>query len=293
MLYLDENNLFQEYISRFPLASRVLSNEILNNKLSHAYLFYGNDLDSIFNFSCLFAKIILCKSKTGDDNCNSCKLFTGSNFVKPKLDKDNIKYYMNNHVDFIVWEAQDKKKFITIEQVRDIISENNKHPILSDKKVLFLNDISKLKLEGANALLKTLEEANHFIIIILTVNSLDNVLNTILSRCQIISLNNNSINQSNIKIDFDKYLTDSYSKIYDLINEITLLTREEQIELLKNIQIAIWKKEIGNNFLNINNVINIIEKIDFYIKCLDNSVSSRNIIENFLTDLYKARISRY
>lgn len=281
--------MFEDFSNKFPLASKILANKISSNKLAHAYLFYGNDLNSIFNFSCIFSKIILCKSKTGKDNCNSCKLFSNNEFIKPKLDKDNIKYFMNNHMDFPIWEVQDKKKFLTIEQVRDMINENNKYPILSDKKVLLLNDISKLKIEGANALLKTLEEPNHFIIIILTVNSLDNVLNTILSRCQILPLNNNAIDKNNIDIDLNKYLPDSYSKIYELTNEISLLSKPEQIELLKNIQLGIWEKEVNNNFLDINNTKNFIDKIDFYIKCFDNSVSSKNIIENLLIDLYKIR----
>lgn len=58
----------------------------------------------------------------------------------------------------------------------------------NEKTAIVIEDIDKVTIEAANAFLKNLEEPNQNLIYILTASNLDNVLPTIISRCEIISV---------------------------------------------------------------------------------------------------------
>ncbi|WP_238948279.1 DNA polymerase III subunit delta' [Clostridium sp. YIM B02569] len=75
-----------------------------------------------------------------------------------------------------------------VDDVRNIISEVNKKPYEGDKKVLILYKCDKLTVQAQNALLKTIEEPPRGVHLILLSDSLEVILDTIKSRCQIYRL---------------------------------------------------------------------------------------------------------
>ena len=92
----------------------------------------------------------------------------------------------DNYVDIINYKTSENT--FKIANVRELISEVNKKPYEADKKVIILYDGQKMTTEAQNALLKTIEEPPSGVYIIILTTSLELLLDTIKSRCQISKL---------------------------------------------------------------------------------------------------------
>ena len=83
---------------------------------------------------------------------------------------------------------QAEKNTIQIEQVRNLQTDAAIAPLEGKRKVFIIREIERATPPAANALLKTLEEPPSHVVLLLTSNRRDQVLPTVLSRCQIIGL---------------------------------------------------------------------------------------------------------
>lgn len=102
------------------------------------------------------------------------------------------------YVDIIQWKADNGKKSLGIESIIDLIEEINKKPYEGDKKVIIIYKANTMTVQAQNAFLKTIEEPPAGVYIILLTESLEDILDTIKSRCQNHSLrrlNHNDIRQ--------------------------------------------------------------------------------------------------
>jgi DNA polymerase III gamma/tau subunit len=77
---------------------------------------------------------------------------------------------------------------IGIKDVKDLIRQISKTPQFSAYTVCVIHQGNLMTLEAQNSLLKTLEEPPKHCLIIIEASSIDNFLPTIISRCQLISL---------------------------------------------------------------------------------------------------------
>ncbi|MGL5575100.1 MAG: DNA polymerase III subunit delta' [Sarcina sp.] len=91
-----------------------------------------------------------------------------------------------SYVDIIDYKTTESS--FKISHVRELVSEVNKKPYEGDKKVIILYDGQKMTTEAQNALLKTIEEPPNGVYIIILTTSLELILDTIKSRCQICKL---------------------------------------------------------------------------------------------------------
>lgn len=91
-----------------------------------------------------------------------------------------------------------------VDDVRSIINEVNKKPYEGEKKVLILYKCDKLTVQAQNALLKTIEEPPKGVYLILLSDSLEVILDTIKSRCQIYKLT--PLNREEISV----YINEKY-----------------------------------------------------------------------------------
>lgn len=91
-----------------------------------------------------------------------------------------------NYVDIINYRA--KKASFGVDEARDIIEEVTKKPYEGDRKVIIIHGGSTLTVQAQNALLKTIEEPPIGVYIIILSESLELMLETIKSRCQIYKL---------------------------------------------------------------------------------------------------------
>ncbi|GHT27186.1 ATPase AAA [Planctomycetales bacterium] len=159
-----------------------------------SYLFVGPSGIGKRHFALTLAKGFLCKSNNNDKitpcgECESCKLFG-----PPEKDLFAEVPFASPHPDFFYICKPESTSFIPVE----LITGGSKHrgesglcylisrsPFMGNGKVAIIDDADCFNQEGANALLKTLEEPPDDSIIILIGTSAAKQLPTIRSRCQI------------------------------------------------------------------------------------------------------------
>ena len=148
-------------------AIETLKREITNNTISHSYIFEGEEGLGKKQVALSFAKTLLCKEQN-QDPCNKCTSCT--------------KFESGNHPDLFIIEPE--KGLIKKGIVEELIKKVSTAPFESLRKVFIIDDSHLMNKEGMNALLKTLEEPPEYINIILITANVNQMLPTILSRCQ-------------------------------------------------------------------------------------------------------------
>ena len=151
-------------------ARLILSKSLRSNRIAHAFLFRGPDGVGKTRFAMNMAKALNCREQGPEMWCGAC----------PSC----IKFNAANHPDFILEVPE--KQTIKIDRVRNIAKSLNYQPYESRFRVVVLEDIHSMRTEAANCLLKTLEEPPERNILILTAETSKEVLQTIISRCQVI-----------------------------------------------------------------------------------------------------------
>lgn len=174
--------MIDEYKENQKIPYQILKQSVENNKISHAYLFVSNGYSNVLNFALAFAKYLLCPkkntSKINCGNCNLCEAIDSGNFPEIKvIEPDGL--------------------WIKKEQLIDLQEEFNKKAIIGTRKVYIINHAETLNTISSNSILKFLEEPAPNITAILITNNQYQLLDTIISRCQIINLCGNEIKEEN------------------------------------------------------------------------------------------------
>lgn len=268
-------DIFGELKSLEPVAVDLISKASLNKKFSHAYLFTGKNLEITNRVVNVFAKILLCDSKTANDNCINCRVFDAG-----------------QHPDYRHWKPDaEKSKFIKMEQVQEVIAENQKYPITSKHKVLYLEQANMLRVEGSNAILKTLEEPSVFTTIILNTDSIDNILSTIISRCQIIPVKSMAAEDDLSTFEFRQYIPKTFIEADEMANKWGKTDKEELKELIISLQKSIWNETKALNLTEeeINKRVYILNRLEEYHTSVEAYVNIKLILENMFIDLFRVR----
>lgn len=143
-----------------------LDRSVQRNSASVAYLFFGSEHLGKFTVALDFAHKI-----TGD---SGQKINPDIIIIRPEIeDKKGVL----------------KKKDIKIEQVRELQRELSLTSQHGKCKVAIIDDADRLTVNAQNALLKTLEEPNEKVILILVCHDQAKILPTIKSRCVIKNFN--------------------------------------------------------------------------------------------------------
>ena len=158
---------------------------------------------------------------------------------------DRIEENIYNHPDFLIIEpislletkvSKSGSEIIKVAQIRSIKNFLGQKSITSEKKIVLIIDAHLLNEAAANCLLKTLEEPSNGIFILLT-SKLNILLDTIISRCQIVRFRSLSAKRitsiSKEYLDPLKYSINRKLNVQDLINS----ANGSPGQLLKNIEI--------------------------------------------------------
>ncbi len=160
-----------------------LKTAIQTDKLSHAYIFSGEDGMGKNLLANAFVQALQCENRImGIDACGKCK--------------SCIQAESGNHPDII--RVTHEKASIGVDDIR--LQLNNDiliKPYSSKYKIYIIDEAEKMTEQAQNALLKTLEEPPLYGIILLLTNNLSSLLPTILSRC--ITLKLKAVDQNKIK----------------------------------------------------------------------------------------------
>ena len=205
----------------------------------------------------------------------------------------------NNHPDFLIikpsslLEAERSKssnlekttkngaEIIKIDQIRNMKTFLGQKSINSEKKIVLIIDAHLLNEAAANCLLKTLEEPSNGIFILLT-SKLNLLLDTIISRCQIIRFR--SLSGKQINSILKNYLDSSKTKIGKNLKPEDLVTSANGSprQLLKNIEIwnELSDEVIGKLDSPINNIQEILELSKLISEKLD--IDQQICLVNFI-----------
>lgn len=132
------------------------------------------------------------KNRCSNGNLSHAQLISGEDGIGKSILAEILgKLILNGdinreYVDIINYKPI--KTSFGVDDVRDIIDEVNKKPFEGDKKVIIIHQGNKLTIQAQNALLKTIEEPPTEVYIIILCESLELILDTIKSRCEIYKL---------------------------------------------------------------------------------------------------------
>jgi len=281
--------MLDNYSDNQNLAYSILMNEINGNKVSHAYLIDENDNPCAFDFVLAFVCEILCH--------------------KLSLDEQKIlskRIYEYNYPEFKIIEPDGM--LIKKQQILDLQKEFSLEAVEGDKRIYVIRDADKMRSETANSMLKFLEEPSSNIVAILMTNNFSSMLSTIISRCQVIKLGNDNLNNHNdeyidLAINFVKEIESvgvkSILKIQDILfstisskeRDKLILFFDKVIDVYYDImKIGIKSKVIRyNQYYDILSEIalkidrnNIFEKINYLVMARD--AIKYNVNNNLLVD---------
>lgn len=99
------------------------------------------------------------------------------------------KFKSGNHPDVIILDDVDNNgATLKVEHIRNLQHDLSLKPHSGKYKIALINNFERASIGAANAILKTLEEPPKHVILILTAPSLNQLLPTIISRCQVLTL---------------------------------------------------------------------------------------------------------
>jgi len=187
---------FKDNIVQSAVKKRIIKS-FINNRIAHAYMFYGPDGSGKESFALEFAKSLNCEDSEQRpcQICPTCQKIT-------QMNHPDIKFIFPESKSWTSKDIQQKLQIkaanpylginsigpasIGIDRIRELKNESKFTPYEAQRKVFIITGVEKMKRESANSFLKLLEEPPDNLLIILIASSLNAVLDTIKSRCQII-----------------------------------------------------------------------------------------------------------
>ena len=258
-----------------------LNNIIKNKSFSNGYIFYGAEGLGKKQTALQFIKEIF-KQYSPSENVQ--EIITNNNHPDFLIiEPDSLLVTKSSGSSDLEKKIKNGSEIIKIAQIRNIKTFLSQKSINSEKKIVLITDAHLLNEAASNCLLKTLEEPSNGIFILLT-SKLNLLLDTIISRCQIVRFR--SFSSKKIKsilkdyLDASKLNINTKLKFEDLINS----ANGSPNQLLKNIEIwSGFSNEIINKLdLPIKNTLEILEiskliseKLEIYQQiCLVNLIQT-------------------
>lgn len=234
-----------------------VKNQILNDRIAHAYLFCGTRGTGKTTTAKVFAKALNCLDLKDGEPCNECEMCRKINDGLA-IDVTELDAASNNGVD----------------KIRDIIDDVKYPPQEARFKVYIMDEVHMLSTGAVNAFLKTLEEPPNNVIFILATTDPQKLPITILSRCQRFDfkrINNNEITE----------------RLRKIVNEQNALADDKSLNLIARVSdgamrdaLSILDQAIsmGNGAVEYDVLINMLGLVtNDHLFNLTNSVIQRNV----------------
>ncbi len=294
---------------------KILKSEKMNNRLSHAYLFYGDKGTGKKEMAYILACMLYCENG-GCLECDTCRSILAGNHI-------NVNYI----------SVMDNKTQISKEQILDLQEEYSKTSLVDGSRIYIVDGIDLSTNQAQNSLLKFIEDPENKTqtIGVFIATELSNVVSTIQSRCNLchfsaipkIDLANmimeNNISELDSRLlslltnDYDEaleiYNDKSFGDIRDLfVNFISIKNKQEMVRYyLANVDTFSYGENIRRllswvieflleaNLYNSNNdnliLSPLCDKIEEYIKNVKMDVRSRVDSIISLSDKLKSNIT--
>lgn len=256
---------------------RLYNNDIYPNKL----LLSGQKGIGKSTLAYHFVNFVLTKGEDFHYDLENFKINTDSPIFKTILNKTNT--------NFTIIDIKTDKKFIDINQIREMILNLNKSSFNTKPRFVMIDNIEFLNKNSINALLKILEEPNENINFILIHNN-KKILSTLLSRC--INYKINLTNKESLEVskyllnnDLEKLLNKDFINYFftpGIYFNLIKFAEDNKYDLLdlslkKFIKILIKEKHYKNNSF-INDII--YHLIEYYF-CKISLSFSKNLYKKY------------
>lgn len=146
---------------------QTLKNQIISQRIGHAYLFCGTRGTGKTSIAKIFSRAVNCEHPVNGSPCNECEtcrsILSGTSMNVVEIDAAS-----NNGV----------------ENIREIREQVQYPPTEGKYRVYIIDEVHMLSVGAFNALLKTLEEPPSYVIFILATTEVHKIPITVLSRCQ-------------------------------------------------------------------------------------------------------------
>jgi DNA polymerase-3 subunit delta' len=171
----------------------MLKKHVIHGTTRHAYLFCGPPGLGRRTLALRFAQALNCTTPSDAGiPCGTCRDCKGIQAMQ--------------HADLSVIQAESEGGTLKVDQIRDMRKTMILKPYMSRFRVAIFLRFHEANDNAANALLKTLEEAPSYAVLILTADNPEQLLPTIVSRCEVLRLRSSSIND--VKKDLESRSVD-------------------------------------------------------------------------------------
>ncbi|NFE74586.1 DNA polymerase III subunit gamma/tau [Clostridium botulinum] len=234
-----------------------LKNEILNDRIAHAYLFCGTRGTGKTSTAKVMAKALNCFNLQNGEPCNECEMCKKIN-EGLSMDVTELDAASNNGID----------------RIRDIIDDTKYPPQEGKYKIYILDEVHMLSGGAVNAFLKTLEEPPSNVIFILATTDPQKLPITILSRCQRFDFKR--INQKDISDRLRKITEAQNVNVDD--KSLDLIARVADGAMRDSLSILDQAIAMGDNNIKYDDLISILGLVtNEYLFDITNSIVDRNI----------------
>jgi DNA polymerase-3 subunit delta' len=175
-------------------AVQLLKTHASGDKLRHAYLFIGPQGVGRRTLALRFAQALNCMAlpEPGQfcGECRNCR-----------------QIHAMQHPDLSLLVPEEGHKDVLIDQIRELQHSLALAPYSATYRIALLIDFQRANTQAMNALLKTLEEPQDKVVLLLTADALESLLPTIVSRCEVIRLRPASIASTRMYLQSAKGLS--------------------------------------------------------------------------------------
>jgi DNA polymerase-3 subunit delta' len=156
-------------------AVELLRRDIAAGRVAHAYLFTGADGIGKRTLALQMAQAVNCETPPAPGEpcgkCRACRLIAAE-----------------KHPDLFLLRPEGPGARILVDAAREVVHSVMLKPTEAARRIALLSDFHRALPNAANALLKTIEEPPPSAILLLTAETADELLPTIVSRCRVIPL---------------------------------------------------------------------------------------------------------
>ena len=232
--------------------SQILKNQIINDRIGHAYLFSGIRGTGKTTTAKIFARAVNCINSLDGEPCNECEICKGI-LSETISDVTEIDAASNNGVD-------------NIRQIRDEVMYL---PTKAKYRVYIIDEVHMLSTGAFNALLKTLEEPPEHVKFILATTEPNKLPATILSRCQ--------------RFDFKRIQNDDVVKrLEEILNSIGKSAEPSALKMIAEISEGAMRDAISILDRCVSDTDNITVDYIAGLIGMPDSMQILNIIENIV-----------
>lgn len=196
-----------------------------NNRIQHAYLFSGQKGVKRLQAAINFAKQIICSEKELG-SCGTCS--------------DCTRIDTGNHPAVTI--VRPDGNTVKIQQIKELQRRFSLKGMEGSHQVYIIEDADRMTLEASNSLLKFLEEPEGDTVAILLVEEPEQLVATIVSRCQLIRLDQSTTDviakeliEAGVPVDIAKVL----SRIWNEVDKVAELVKTEKFATIQKIVVQL------------------------------------------------------